>query len=307
VKDFFKSFFGASNKEIKGLSLLILILIFGLLIPRIADRVFSYDDTYSLDDARILDSLVVVLENKDKNEAIEESSPHAFFMFNPNTSSVEEFIALGFKTKIASRIVNYRTKGGVFKIKDDLYRIYDIDSSLVDTLYSFIDLPKRIKRKPIVVREYDTLARHKTVYKLKETELPDFDINMADTSMLQTIKGVGSVLSNRIIEYRNNLGGIIDLNQLYEVYNLDSVVVERLLDKIFISNEFEPKLLLINRLSEKQLAAHPYISWRQARLIIAYRNQHGDFITEEDLLKVYSVNKNIVKKIKPYLNWTPAN
>jgi DNA uptake protein ComE-like DNA-binding protein len=228
-------------------------------------------------------------------------------MFNPNTSSEEEFIALGFKAEIASRIINYRSKGGVFRIKDDLYRIYNIDSSLVDTLYSFIDLPKRIKRKPLAVHEYDTLARHKTVYKLKEVELPDFDINMADTSMLQTINGIGSVLSNRIIEYRDNLGGIIDLNQLYEVYNLDSLVVEKLLDKTFISNEFEPKLLMINRLSEKQLAAHPYISWRQARLIIAYRNQHGDFITEDDLLKVYSVNREIVKKMKPYLKWTPAN
>ena len=130
---------------------------------------------------------------------------------------------------------------------------------------------------------------------------------MADTATLKTIKGIGSVLSKRIIDFRENLGGFIDSNQLYEVYNLDSVVVLRLISKMYIDANFIPGKLQINLASEKELAGHPYLSYQQARLIIAYRNQHGDYKSEKDLLKVYAVDEKDVIRIVSYLDWTASN
>ena len=309
MKEFFNSIFGISGKEIKGLSLLILVLVIILLTPRIINYFTSSDRTYLLEDAKTLDSLVVVLEDNGKSGSKIEQLPHATFKFNPNEASVDDFLLLGFDETIAKRIINYRNKGGVFNVKGDLFKIYGVDSALVDRLFPSISLPTYLASKSSSVNTVETqeVKPKRVANNRRPKELPDFDINLADTSMLQTIKGIGSVLSSRIIEFRDNMGGIIDVNQLYEVYNLDTIVADRLINKIYIEASFNPKPLLINEISESELASHPYISWKQARLIIAYRNQHGNFTSAADLLKVYSVDEELTEKITPYLAWTPAN
>jgi competence protein ComEA len=308
LKDFFNSLFGASSKEITGFSALIIILVISLIIAGIVNSFTTVDDSHWAEDEKILDSLVALLE-KDRNTlAYESTIPVEIKYFNPNLASSVEFQSLGFSEKIAKRIINYRDKGGSFKVKDDLYKIYDIDSTLIEELYSFIELPVEIKRVEAWKKQKkDTTVKPHVVTKVTLAELPVFNINTADTAILQTIKGIGSVLSKRIIDFRRNLGGYIDADQLYEVYNLDSMVIESLLTKMYIEDSFIPDKLVINQVDEKELAGHPYISWQQARLIIAYRNQHGDYNTEQDLLKVYGIEQNDVQRIVSYLDWTPSN
>jgi hypothetical protein len=60
-------------------------------------------------------------------------------------------LQLGFSPSLARRIVNYRTKGGVFKIKSDLLKMYGADTLLYRKLYLFIDLPLVVEKK---TREY---------------------------------------------------------------------------------------------------------------------------------------------------------
>ena len=308
MKELFKSLFGASSKEITGFLALIIVLIISLIAPRIINRLTAKDNSHWLEDEKILDSLVILLENEQKSFPIISKlrlEPH---YFNPNTASALELEELGFAEKIARRIINYREKGGFFKVKDDLYKIYDIDSTLVKELYKFIELPENLFKAKINKKsDHETNEQYKSITKELLVELPNFDINTADTATLQTIKGIGSVLSQRIVEFREKLGGFVDGNQLYEVYNLDSVVVLTLMKKMYIDGDFIPERLFINQVVEEELAGHPYISWQQARLIIAYRNQHGDFYSAQDLLKIYAVEDNDVRRIISYLDWTPSN
>ena len=308
MKDFFKSLFGASSKEIIGFTALIVILVISLIIPRIVGKLTAEDDSHWVEDEKLLDSLVVLLEKEQNSRQVNANIAIRAHNFNPNDASQPELQTLGFSEKIAQRIINYRDKGGVFRIKGDLYKIYDIDSSLVDELYDFIELPKKVvrietKNKP----DLEIINQPEFVNKVTPVELPDFDINTADTATLKTIKGIGSVLSKRIIDFRENLGGFIDSNQLYEVYNLDSVVVLRLISNMYIDANFIPGKLPINQASEEELAGHPYLSWQQARLIIAYRNQHGDFNSSQELLKVYAIDEKDLNRIVSYLDWTPSN
>ncbi|HEY4876127.1 MAG TPA: helix-hairpin-helix domain-containing protein [Puia sp.] len=46
------------------------------------------------------------------------------------------------------------------------------------------------------------------------------DINAADTSAFSTLPGIGSKLSNRIITFRERLGGFYSTNQVAEIYGL---------------------------------------------------------------------------------------
>jgi competence protein ComEA len=46
------------------------------------------------------------------------------------------------------------------------------------------------------------------------------NINAADTSAFSTLPGIGSKLANRIITFREKLGGFYSANQVAEVYGL---------------------------------------------------------------------------------------
>ena len=308
MKDFLKSLFGASSKEITGFSALIIILVISLIIPRIINKLTAVDDSHWLTDEKLLDSLVVLIEKEQSSRQFQRHIPIVVHMFNPNEATFEELQLLGFGDNISRRIINYREKGGEFRTKDDLYKIYDIDSTLVKELYDYIDLPiKMVRAETRIKPDQERINRPKTTTKIKTVELPAFNINLADTATLQTIKGIGSVLSKRIIDFRENLGGILNSSQLYEVYNLDSAVVQSLISKMYIDTNFMPRKLNINLASEKELAGHPYLSWQQARLIIAYRNQHGDYSSSQDLLRVYALEEKDVNRIVSYLDWTPSN
>jgi len=63
------------------------------------------------------------------------------------------------------------------------------------------------------------------------------DLNLAKAEDLLPVHGIGPVLSQRIINYREALGGYKKESQLYKVYGLDSVVVLRLFDYFYLTNQ----------------------------------------------------------------------
>jgi DNA uptake protein ComE-like DNA-binding protein len=132
--------------------------------------------------------------------------------------------------------------------------------------------------------------------------LQSFDINTADEAKLSTIKGIGSVLSVRIVKFRNQLGGFVSEAQYEEVYGLRPEVVERLKQHTYIGANFQPEKIDINTAHTQTLAAHPYITYRQARSIIDYRAQHGPFLTVEALNYLTLIEGATLNKLKPYLS-----
>ena len=127
-----------------------------------------------------------------------------------------------------------------------------------------------------------------------------FDLNKADTSMLKTINGIGEKLSIRIVKYRDILGGFVSTDQLKEVYGLDTLVIKRLVETSFIDNEFAPVKLDINRATEKELSAHPYLN-KMAKVIVSYRFQHGGFKAVEDIRNVVNLDEKNFQRILPYI------
>lgn len=292
--------FGVSSKEFSGFRWLVfttLICVAGVLL---ADKLTKRPYQNYPKDARKLDSLLKLME---PFLPVENNTEKVIlFPFNPNTISKDSMQQLGIPPLLAQRIHNYRLAGGHFTIAQDVKRIYGFSDSLYQRLDPFIRIPAVDKRSKPNNTQYR--ATNETIPNYKKViALAPFDINKADTTTLKQIKGIGSTLSKRIIAYRNKLGGFVNLNQLYEVYYLDSMVVQKLLNNSFISHEFTPSTLKINEATQQQLASHPYISYQQAKLIVAYRKQHGSFKYTDDLMDVYSIAPQWVKKIAPYLSF----
>lgn len=290
-----RNFFGFSKAETNGFLVIIPLLLIVLFSEPIYRNWIRSKEVVLHSDKALLDSLVA---NWEKNSA--PNAPPAFikekklFAFDPNKTSRDEFIALGFPIPLAERTVRYVERGGKFRTRKDLLKIYGMDSLLYEELKSFITLPEQIEYKP----NTQIYALHE---KRPRSEPERFNINTADTSQLKKIYGIGEKLSLRILNYRESLGGFIQEEQLQEVYGLDSAVVKRMWKQFFIAEGFQPEQLHLNTASEEELDKHPYLNSKEAKAIVAYRFQHGAFTTIDDLQKIVSLDKNRIAKMRPYL------
>ena len=48
---------------------------------------------------------------------------------------------------------------------------------------------------------------------------------------------------------------------------------------------------------------HPYVSFKQADLLINYREHHGSYRSAEDLKKILVLNEEWINKISPYMDF----
>lgn len=131
-------------------------------------------------------------------------------------------------------------------------------------------------------------------------EIVKFDLNLADTSQLIAIKGIGSKLAIRIVKYRNSLGGFVSINQLNEIFGLKPEVIDELIKHSFISPRFLPKQLSIESDSFKFFVRHPYLEYEHVKSIFNYKRK--TILTSIDQLQNDKILiDSVFIKIKPYL------
>jgi len=290
LRAWIRALLGFSRTETNGFLILLPVMVIILASAPLYQWWISSRPVALSTDARKLDSLIAHWEWNQPDSASKKTTQ--LFAFNPNIASKQTLIELGMDEKLAARIVNYRSKGGIFRVKKDLAKIYGMDSVLFLALSAYIDLPERT-----ISGQKENVASLKT----KSTSFERFDINLADTAQLIKIYGVGPKLSLRIINYRDKLGGFITMQQLREVYGLDSGVIKNLEKRFYIAEGFGPKKININQSDQKVIASHPYIKFALANAIATYRFQHGEFRQIEDLKAIVSLDESTFQKIKPYL------
>jgi len=287
-----RSLFGFSRTETNAF-LILLPLMFGLIFSEPVYRYWFVRQPHDYSqESKQLDSLIATMKWEKDSVAIQPvATKHELFSFDPNKVSKQDLEKLGLSTSLAGRIVNFRSKGGKFLIKKDVSKIYGMDSVLFKKLWPFINLP-------------ESIAKEERVPRFEKKEKPvvaKFDLNIADTSQLTRIYGIGPKLSLRIIAFREKLGGFVTSLQLSEIYGLDSVVVQELTSKSFVDENFQPKRISINTATEKELGAHPYIKYKLAKAIVAYRKQHGLFTSTRDLTKISILDEKTFLRLKPYV------
>jgi len=295
IRKLIRNFFGFSRAETNGFLILLPIIFIALFSEPVYRHWMSSKKNDYVAEGRYLDSLVASWgERSMYTDSAQQNSDRKLFTFNPNEATKDELIELGFSGMLASRIVNYRSKGGSFKIKKDLLKIYGIDSTLFDEVSAFILLPETLKKK-----EFTTPNEARGIW--KKAGVVRFDINTTDTSQLKSIYGIGEKLSLRIIKYRESLGGFIRQDQLNEIFGLDSAVVNRLIKKSFVEENFQPVKLNLNTATEQELDKHPYLNRNETKAIVAYRFQHGKFTSIDELFNIQLLNKKTIDKIRHYI------
>ena len=275
-----KDYFQFNKKERNGILLLSFILFFLILFYQFSYLLKTETKTDFSDFEKILSELDYA------NEAPQLKEKNSLFKFNPNTLNDDGWLALGLSEGKLKVLRNYQKSGGYFKQKEDLQRCYAFGDAFYNTIKEYVSIPE--------IHELESKI-------LQPITLPQIiELNQADSLSLISIKGIGPFYAKQILKYRSELGGFYSYNQFSEIWGLEKLDVEKfklqtLIDTLYISK------INVNTIELEQLKIHPYLNYKQAKMIVNYRIQHGDFRQVKDIQKIRPISPEIFRKIAPYL------
>lgn len=231
--------------------------------------------------------------------------------FDPNALSALDWEARGVPHFVAGRIVKYGQAAGGFRAKSQVQRIYDLPDSVYQRLAPYMQLPEGMPERGSTYAAAGPrgaapgFASAAPRFARKPTHLQPFDLNLADTTQLRQIRGIGQGRAKWIVKRREELGGFVSASQLSEVFVLKDApdLVDSLRKYTFITPGFAPQPIHLNSASFDELYVHPYVRKPLARLIVAYRQQHGPYKSPADLQQLKLLTPENFEKLKPYVRF----
>ncbi len=301
-----KEYFSFTKRERNGIIVLLFLLVILVIAEKFIDFSSNKDISLMTEDYREkITEFEKSLEEKsfrrekEKKQQIYSSEENAYenhwiipdslFYFDPNTISKKQLNKLGLSEKQISTFINYRNAGGEFQISTDLLKIYGIEKDQFDILEPFV----------FIVKKEEHVDRLDKEYKRDFTSIV-IEINSSSADSLELIYGIGPAYAERIIKYRELLGGYIHKSQLYEVYGLDSVLIASIKDQLIIDTSLIYKIN-INEAAYTDLIKHPYLNKYQTQSILKFREIQDEFHDINELIDYNLLPENVFQKIKPYL------
>lgn len=253
------------------------------------------------------------------------------FQLDINQADSAEWVRLrGIGPVLSQRIIKYRTAIGGFDAIDDIGKVYGIKKEVMESIRPFLILdPATIPRK----RKSAYVSQPKSNIR----EVSPIEINSASQADFEQFSGIGPVLGQRIIRYRNSIGGFQTVNQIKKVYGLPAEVFERIEPYLFIQKDTshsvsdpiaegnnahrriqrpsdsallpstkpslkeEIPILDLNEADSAQLVRLPGIGAWTAQQILNYRKRIGFFISVDQLQDINRLTDNNFQKMSPYL------
>jgi len=295
MKNSIKEWLFFSKKERLGIIALIVIMTIFLLLPTMFETKLPpilVDSTIIVNSVNTAPEKVISIGVS--NESGTVVIKPILFYFDPNIISEKGWVQLGLKQKTINTIINYRNKGGQFRVADDLKKIWGMAPEEADRLIPYVQIKQfEVKPKNFV---FKTVLPKKII-----------DINEASLSDWESLPGIGPVLANRIIRYRDKLGGFNSLEQLKKTYGITDSVFHLILPNLTVKelvNEPTKKAELgladINKADEANLIKAG-IPETIAKAIVLYRKQYGNYQQMSDLKKIVFINEAVFQQIIPKL------
>lgn len=256
--------------------LLIISLILGL-------RYTIPDSRIGIEDLTGTESWVEKQSELSKKESIH---PGEQFAFDPNIVSYSALMKLGLGAKESNTLINYRRKGGKFRIPSDIKKVYGIEEPKAEKLIPFIKISEDTLKK------VSRFVRQRT----------KFDINLSDSASLVELPGIGPVLSGRIIRYRRLLGGYATIDQLKEVYGLKAETYDIIKDRVFADSSVIIRIN-INSAGYKELSHIHYFEKYEITAILKFRELKDRISGISDLTENKLITTEKAKKVRPYLKY----
>jgi len=234
--------------------------------------------------------------NKYKSE---KWAPHSF---DPNNATDKDWADVGLNKGQIKSINKYLGRGGEFKKKLDVAKMYVINESQYLKMEAFIMLPDSVPKRKANYRK-DSLYASSYPVKYPKKKYYDtiiIELNLADTTMLKKLKGIGSYYARKIVYQREKLGGFYSVAQLYEIERMRKETVLKIIPFLTVDTNLIQKIHINSDLAP-QMVKHPYMTWNMAISIQDYRDFSHKFKSVRDLVKNGLLNEELYIKLAPYL------
>jgi competence ComEA-like helix-hairpin-helix protein len=280
-----RQYFNFSQKELNGVLVLLFLLILVWLIP-----IFINQSPDSFDVEKAKKEIAEFERNLAPDKVysyreVELKPGHATYTdFDPNGLPAERWKQLGLSEKQIAVIKRFEAKGGHFYKKEDVKKMYVISPETYAKLEPYIQIPPT---------QFEQKSPATTASKVR------IELNTADSLALDQVNGIGPAFASRILKYRERLGGFYSLEQLKEVYGVDSAHFAQWLPQLYL-NSAAIRKIDINTATFEELKRHPYLSYKQINALIQYRKQHGAYASLSDLKNIPLFTDEILRKLAPY-------
>ncbi len=283
-----------NRQQRSGILLLLLLIISLLCVYFFVD--FSEEDVLDVSSSQIvslqkeLDSLrIAEIENKKPKK----------YPFNPNYITDFKGYTLGMSNEEIDRLLQYRKEGKWINSAADFKNVTKVSDSLLNEISPYFKFPEWITN-PKAKTEFKSFSSNKGFS--EKTYSQKIDLNIAAEAQLQQVSGIGEALSKRIVAYREKLKGFSDDIQLYEVYGLDPVVVQRTLNVFTVKTPKPIAKFNLNKASASDIATLPGISFELGKKIWEYRVLHEKVISFQELEKIDGMTERKLILIQLYLS-----
>ncbi|MBR0274054.1 MAG: helix-hairpin-helix domain-containing protein [Bacteroidaceae bacterium] len=239
------------------------------------------------------------------------------FVFDPNTADSATLVRLGLAPWQAKAMLHYRERGGRYHRSSDFKKVPGMTPELYERLAPVISIGRQFRyyedldetdaieavererhrvRDSVHQRRSDSIAALGRPQKFRDIVI--LELNTVDSLTLQRIPGIGPLRAQKIVEYRDRLGGFYSVSQLAEIQAVPNEVAPWLrVDKELV------KKLNVNTMSVAELARHPYMGFARAKAIAEYRRTHGRIVGAAVLAFLPEFTEASLERLKPYLEY----
>ena len=219
------------------------------------------------------------------------------FPFDPNTADSTQLLRLGLQPWQVRNIYKYRSRGGIYRKKEDFAKLYGLTVKDYRRLEPYIRISSDYLPTSTLIKE-ERQERDTLRYPVKIEENEHVVLNTADTATLRKVPGIGSYYAKEIVRYGQRLGGYVSVDQLDEIADFPQDA-----KKYFVIEDAHPQQLNVNKLTLQQLRRHPYINFYQAKAIMDYRRLHGNLKSLQDLRLSKDFPPEVIERLAPYVSF----
>ncbi len=229
-----------------------------------------------------------------KQIANKETKVYSVKPFNPNFISDHKGYQLGLSSEEMDRLSNYRKQGKWINSVSDFKRVTRVPDSVLAKIAPKFKFPEWIENK----NSKSKSVRKKNVAKSYDQKQ---DLNTVTAEELEEKVNIPNFIAQRIIKYRDKIGGFVSDVQLDDITGLYDNQRKKMLSLFTVKTPSKIKKVNINKASVKELIEVPYFDFETALEIREFIEKKGPVKEFNELGKIKGFSLEKIDRIALYL------
>ena len=295
----FKSHFWYDKSQRNGVLFLILSIVVlqavYIFVDFYPDKIEDINSSKFLAFEKQIDSLrVVEIENKKPK----------IYPFNPNYITDFKGYQLGMSLVEIDRLHKFRKQKKFVNSINEFKSVTKVSDTLLNKIAPYFKFPAWVvkRQKEKYTKSSNEQEKFNDFKFSKKKTISTNAINLATAEDFTIINGIGEKLSQRIINYRTKLQGFSYSYQLYEVWGVDSRLIQELLSVFEIKNVPVVNKININTASFKEVLKTPYVDYNLCKKIFDYRDEVAELQNISELRNIQGFPEDKYERIVLYLD-----